>query len=107
MQAQNGLSTIGLDFIVDNDMTRIHAIDSYMDDGTHVMTVVPTSANTVHHLRITYTYHLIANTGTDAFACHLLDIADLTTVGSLVRKGIAQSCTDGMRRKVFDVSSEM
>jgi hypothetical protein len=37
----------------------------------------------------------------------LADIADLTTVGSLVREGVAQGCTDGMGREVFDVSGEV
>ena len=78
-----------------------------MDNGAYVVAVVPTGANTVHHLRITHTYHFFAYAGTDALASHLLDIADLTTVGSFVREGVAQGCTNGMGREVFDVSSEV
>ena len=88
-------------------MTRIRAIDSHMDDSTYVVAVVPTGTDAVHHLRISHTYHFVANAGTDALASHLLDIGDLTAVGSLVGEGVAQGRTDGMGREVFDMSGQV
>ena len=107
MQALDGLSTIRLNLIIDDNVSRINAIDGHMDYCAHVVTVVPTGANTIHHLCITHTYRLVANAGTDAFAGNLFNIADLTTVGSLIGEGIAKSSTYGVCSEMLDMSSQM
>ena len=96
MQALDGLRTIVFYLVINDDMACIDAIDGHMNDSANVVAVVPTSANAVHHLRITHTYRFVANTGTDALTSYFLDIRYLTAVSSLIGEGIAQGSTDGM-----------
>ena len=107
MELGNGLSTIRLDLVVDDDMTSILTIDRHMDNGTDVMAVVPTSADGVHHLCITHADNLIPYPCTDAVTCNLLNISDLTAVGGLIREGIAQGCADGMGGEMFYMRCEV
>ena len=107
MELGNGLGTVGLDLVVDNDMARIFTINSYVDDGTYMMAIVPFRTNGIHHLRVTHTDDLIPYPGADAMTCNLLDITDDATVCSLIRESVTQGCADGMGREVFDVGSEM
>ena len=71
------------------------------------MAVVPMGTNGIHELCVANSYDLIRYMSDNAFACHLFDIADLTTVGSLIGESIAQRSTNGMGREVFDMGSEM
>ena len=103
LQGGDGLSTVGLNLVIDDDMTRIFPINGYMDDGTHMMAVVPLGTDAVHHLRITHADNLIPYLRTDTVTGNLLDIRDRTTVRRLIRKGITQGCTDGMGGEVLDM----
>ena len=67
-----------------------------MDDGAHMVAVVPFHTYGVHHLRITHADDGIAYLRTDAMTCDLLDIAHLTAIGGLIREGVAQGGSDGM-----------
>ena len=51
-QTGYGFSTVVFDLVVDDNVTSIFAIDSHMDDGSHMMAVVPFRAHCIHHLRI-------------------------------------------------------
>ena len=107
LQGGDGLSTVGLDLVIDDDMTRIFPINGYMDDGTHMMAVVPLGTDGIHHLRVSYADNLIPYPCTDAVTSDLLDIRNRTAVRRLIREGITQGGTDGMGGKVLNVSGEM
>ena len=107
MQTLDGFNTIVFDFIVDDDMTGIYPVDSHMDDSTYVVAVVPLCTNGIHQFGVTNSHYLISNMSDNAFACYLLDIADLTTISSLIGEGVAQGCTNRMGREMLNVSGEM
>ena len=107
LQLRNGLSTVRLDLVVDDDMTCILTIDGHVDDGADMMAVVPLGADTVHHLRVTHADNLVPYPCTDTVTSNFLDIADLATIGSLIRKGITQGSANGMGREMLDMGSEM
>ena len=101
LQTSNSLGSVILDLIVDNDMACIFAIDSHMDNGTHMMAIMPLRTNSIHHLRIAHTDNALltrvshADLGTDAMTCDLLDIRDLTAIRRLIWEGITQGSANG------------
>ena len=107
LKGSDSLSTVGLDLVVDDDMARILAVDGDVDDGAHVMTVVPFGADAVHHLCVAHANHLITYPRTDAVTGNLLDLRDLTAVGSLIRESIAQGRANGMSGEMLDMGSHM
>ena len=107
LKSGNGLSTVRLDLVVDDNMAGILTVDGDVDDGANVMAVMPLGANSVHHLCITDADDLIPYPCTDAVTCNLLNISNLTAIGSLIRKGIAQSRTNGVSGEVLNMSCEM
>ena len=107
LQLNNGLRTVGLDLVVDNNMACILTINRHMDDSTDVMTVVPLRPNGIHHLRVAHADDFVPYPRTDTMTRNLLDIADMTTIRRLIRKGITQGSANGMGREMLDMSSEM
>ena len=65
LELSNGFGTVVFDFIVDDDMSCIDAVDGYVDDSAHMMAVVPFGANAVHQFRVTYSHPMFFNTGHD------------------------------------------
>ena len=106
-QGVDGLSTVGLDLVVDDDMTRILPINGHMDNCTYMMAVMPLRADGFHHLRIAHADDLIPYPRTDTVTSYLLDIRHLTTIGSLIWEGIAQGCADRMGGEVLNVSCKV
>ena len=109
LQLQDGIGTVGLHLIVNDDMTSIGAIDGYMDDGTMItmFAVVPLSTHQIHHLRITHNDHLLTHLGADALTRDLLHIAHNTSVGSFFWEGIAQGGTNRMRGGMLHMGRQM
>ena len=113
LQRCDGLGAVGLDLVVDDDMTGIFTIDGYMDNGTHMMAVVPMGTDDIHHLRVAHTddVRLVgisqSDGCTDTMTRNLLYVKHLTTICSLVGEGVAQCRADGMGGEVLDVSSEV
>ena len=95
-QTGNGISTIFLDTVVDDDMSGINTVNGHMDNGTHMRTVVPLSAYCIHHFRITHTDDMVFHLGTNTMSADFLDIADFTAIRSLIRESVAQSSTNRM-----------
>ena len=115
LELGNGLSTVGLDLVVDDDMACIFTIDGYMNDSAGIgmmsmsalRAVVPFCTYVIHHLRVANADHLIPYPGADAMTCFLLNITDYAAIGSLIREGVTQGCANGMGREVFDMGSKM
>ena len=76
LELGDGIDTVVLDLVVDDDVSCIFPVDGYMYDGTHMMAVMPLGSDGIHHLRITYTDDVVAHLGTDTMTCNLLHIAD-------------------------------
>ena len=79
-QLLNSLFTIRLNLVINDDMTSILSVDSYVDNCTDVMAIVPFRAYGIHHFRIAHTYDLFAHFGSYALSCDLFYIANLATV---------------------------
>ena len=103
----DGIGTVGLDLVVDHDMTGILTIDGYVDDSSHMVAVVPLGTNGIHHLRVSYAYYFLTHFGTDTVTGNLLHIRDLTTVCRLVREGVAQGGTDGVGGEVLHMGCQV
>ena len=63
LQGGDGLSTVRLDLIVDDDMSGIRPVDGHMDHRTRAVlivalrTVVPLGTHGIHHLRVAHIDH--------------------------------------------------
>ena len=88
-------------------MAGILSVNSHVDNRSHVRAVVPLSPYGIHQFRITHTNNLFTDFRSNTFSRYLLDVAHLTSVRSLVREGVAQGCSDGVRRIVFHVCSQV
>ncbi len=77
LQTFDGLLTVRLHLVVDDNMTGIDTIDVHMDDGTVIIvTAVPLRTNSIHHLGITHADGLTAYLGTNTLAGQLFHVGD-------------------------------
>ena len=88
-------------------MAGILTVNRHMDNGTHMMAVVPTGTHGIHQLRISNGHHALIHMSRNALTCNLFHLTDMTAIDSLVREGITQGSTDGMRREVLHMSGQM
>lgn len=79
-------------------MASIRAVDSHVDDGTHMMAVAPLGAYSVHQPGVADGHLLTAYTRTDTLTGNLFDVGNDAAVGSLVgkasRKAAAMGCVE-------------
>jgi hypothetical protein len=87
-------------------MPRIYAVDSYMNDCTNLMALVPYRADSIHHLCVTHTYYLSVHSCTDALAGNLFHLFDGAAV-RFVRISVFQRDGYGVSGETFYVSSQM
>ena len=78
-----------------------------MDDGSHVVAVLPTGTDGIHQPGVAYANQQVADAGTNALTGNFLYVAHPTAVGGLVREGIAQGGTDGMGREVLHMGCQV
>ena len=88
-------------------MACVFSIDGNMNDGTHMMAVMPFGSDGIHHLGITHTNDIITHFGTDTMTCNLLHIANLTSVSGFLWESIAQRSTDGVGGEMFYMGCEV
>ena len=106
-QLGDGFGAVFLDAVVDDDVACIYAVDGYMDDGSHVVAVLPTGTDGIHQPGVSDANQQVADAGTNALTGNFLYVAHPTAVGGLVREGVAQGGTDGMGREVLNVGCQV
>ena len=86
----NGIPTVFLYLVVDDDMSHIHPVHSYMYDSADLIAIVPFGAYAVHHLGISYADHLTVDPGPYTLSGDLLHIRHITAVHRFFRESITQ-----------------
>ena len=88
-------------------MSRILAINGDVDDGSHLVAVVPLGTDAFHHLLVAHANHLAVHFGTDTLSCNLLYIGYLATICCFLREGSTQGCSDRVSGEMLGMSRQM
>ena len=107
LQAVDGFLAVLLDLIVDDDMPGILPVDGDVDDGSYVVAVVPLGTDGIHHLRVAYTYHVVADACPHAFTSYFFHVCHLAPVGGLVGESIPQGCADRVCGEVLHMGRQV
>ena len=93
--------------VVDHNMSRILAINGDVDDGSHLVAVVPLGTDVFHHLLVAHANHLAVHFGTDTLSCNFLYIGHLAAIRCFLREGSPQGCADRVGSEMFSMSRQM
>ena len=106
-QLSDGMGASSLKGVVDHNMSRILAINGDVDDGSHLVAVVPLGTDAFHHLLVAHANHLSVHFGTDTLSCNLLYIGHLAAIRCFLREGSPQGCSDRMSGEMLGMSCQM
>ena len=93
--------------VVDYNMSRVLAINGDVDDGSHLVAVVPLGTDVFHHLLVAHANHLAVHFGTDTLSCNFLYIGHLAAIRCFLREGSTQGCSDRMGSEMLGMSCQM
>ena len=106
-QLSDGMGASSLKGVVEHNMSRILAINGDVDDGSHLVAVVPLGTDAFHHLLVAHANHLAVHFGTDTLSCNFLYIGHLTAIRCFLREGSTQGCADRMSGEMLGMSRQM
>ena len=107
LQLRDSLSTVFFNLVVDDDMSCVFSVNGNMDDGTHMMAVMPLRSNSIHQLCIANTHFSIFYFRFDSLSCYLFHIRQSATVCRFIGEGITKGGSNGMGRVVFHMGCQV